>query len=501
MRYRDLIEILKEKYEIDVLTNTNSPKIIDIHLLNNNNIDNWDKHVLYIGKFTHLKNIPDKPIMLLCVNDHPTLPKGSNCSHIHNEDMYNIFNLAKDLIFESLQAERLLFKLSLMALEGKNIVSLINIAASLLGNALILVDTNTKILAHSTIYEIADPLWVQNIENGYYSHEFIQKLHSSIELKVWNKKGSETQFITFPGDKQRKLVARITQENHLIGALIMIEHHTTIKRSHMLQLPQVGRILFDAFNKNPSSGEVHESFYSTLLNNILDEPDVSKTIEIIPILENHFTETMHVIVARFVHPVENRYLKHIVNMKLKQIFPDGYSVRYKGYMAILVSKISQEDKDNLIKLSQLENIVIGISWPFINIVEFKKYFNQAVASVKYAQYFTQKSCVVDYTDFSYYDLLHNYKGKISLKNFCHPALKVLREYDNNNNTEFYITLRTYLDYNKKLQATAEALFIHRNSLIYRLNRIKQLTGIDLDCVSVIYSLIDSFRIEHFLNVI
>ncbi|WP_092329593.1 helix-turn-helix domain-containing protein [Desulfosporosinus hippei] len=50
-----------------------------------------------------------------------------------------------------------------------------------------------------------------------------------------------------------------------------------------------------------------------------------------------------------------------------------------------------------------------------------------------------------------------------------------------------------------LRATAEALFVHRNTLIYRINHINQLTNLDLNNINAVHALIDSFRIKKFLN--
>jgi len=165
----------------------------------------------------------------------------------------------------------------------------------------------------------------------------------------------------------------------------------------------------------------------------------------------------------------------------------------------LVPSISINQKEELANLAQHEDINIGISWSFTNILEFKRHFKQAVASIKQSQSLGYTNQVFDYTDFSYYDLLYNYTGKIPLHHYCHPALQILREYDQTNKTELYLTLRTYLEYNKNLRATAEALFLHRNSLTYRINRINELTGLDFNNIHIMHSLIDSFRIEAFLS--
>lgn len=60
------------------------------------------------------------------------------------------------------------------------------------------------------------------------------------------------------------------------------------------------------------------------------------------------------------------------------------------------------------------------------------------------------------------------------------ALHVLKDYDSKNNTELYKTLKIYLKLERNALQTAKALFIHRSSLFYRIERITQLTKINLD---------------------
>lgn len=498
VRYNELVQLLQETYAIQPRSGGCSPVITDIRLLDGNE-QQWHEHVLYVGSIAELKSPPHQPIMLLAVDEPPALPEGSCYAKIRNEDLYDLFKAAQEFIAEDLRGDAIFFELAQMALYEKNIAGIINTAAALLGNALILVNSAHKVLVHSTNYEIVDPLWVQNIERGYYSYEFVQKVRTNRDMQEWSKQGSETQLITLPGDKQPKLVARITQEGHVIGALIMIEHHTPIGRIHLRLLPMVGKLLFDAFNRETASGSVHGSLYSSILYNLLDESDISNTLEYINLSRISFPAEMVVVVARYVLRMENRFLKRAFSTELERIFPQGHPVQYKSYMGILVPSVSVKQTDQLAKLAQNENVSVGLSWPFVDIVDFKRHFYQAVTAIKLAQRFGRTSRVFDYSDFYYYDLLNNYTGKIPLQQYCHPALKVLRDYDRDNGTELYATLRTYLENEKNLRATAEALFIHRNTLIYRINRINQLIKLDLGNIQVAHALMDSFRIEKFLN--
>jgi DNA-binding PucR family transcriptional regulator len=59
-------------------------------------------------------------------------------------------------------------------------------------------------------------------------------------------------------------------------------------------------------------------------------------------------------------------------------------------------------------------------------------------------------------------------------------LKPLRDYHQAHYGDLVKTLAAYLKHGGNSTQTADALFLHRNSLRYRLARIRAITGIDLD---------------------
>lgn len=61
-----------------------------------------------------------------------------------------------------------------------------------------------------------------------------------------------------------------------------------------------------------------------------------------------------------------------------------------------------------------------------------------------------------------------------------PDSNALINYDRENKTELYRTLQVYLEHERNSLQTAKTLFIHRSSLVYRLERIQKITRIDLD---------------------
>ncbi len=63
---------------------------------------------------------------------------------------------------------------------------------------------------------------------------------------------------------------------------------------------------------------------------------------------------------------------------------------------------------------------------------------------------------------------------------CHPAVLKLKMHDENMGTDFVRTILSYLFNNKSLSQSAKELFIHKNTLSYRLNAINELVKIEYD---------------------
>jgi len=119
----------------------------------------------------------------------------------------------------------------------------------------------------------------------------------------------------------------------------------------------------------------------------------------------------------------------------------------------------------------------GISNPFSDIMQLRYYDDQASIAVSYgARQPGQASRLKDYS--LAYAL--NVLKKENADTIRHSALERLRKYDHEHGTQFLETLRIYMINERNQVKTADQLFLHRNSLYYRINRILEITGINLD---------------------
>ncbi|EMY32465.1 transcriptional regulator [Arthrobacter crystallopoietes BAB-32] len=74
----------------------------------------------------------------------------------------------------------------------------------------------------------------------------------------------------------------------------------------------------------------------------------------------------------------------------------------------------------------------------------------------------------------------------------------LLEHDRDKHSELVRTLRTYLEQQRSWQKTADALFTHRQTVIYRIRRIGELTGLDMTETSTLAQLWFALQIHEAL---
>ena len=138
--------------------------------------------------------------------------------------------------------------------------------------------------------------------------------------------------------------------------------------------------------------------------------------------------------------------------------------------------------------------VVGVSDEYKNFALTPYYYKQACIAHDYGKKSDSMLWCHQFEDFALEYMLKNACGDIPPQHVCLGGLQDLIAYDNKNETELYKTLKVYLQNERNAVHTAKELFIHRSTLFYRLDRIKELIHIDLDNPSTRLYINISYRI-------
>lgn len=121
----------------------------------------------------------------------------------------------------------------------------------------------------------------------------------------------------------------------------------------------------------------------------------------------------------------------------------------------------------------------GISREFSDLLNFSIYRRQASHALSIGLDLHIQGTYYQYKDYPLQSILLPRVKKMAKADYIPPVLEEIKQYDDKNSTEFLLTLRTWLHYLQNTSDTAAALHIHRNTLMYRLNKIEELFDLSL----------------------
>jgi purine catabolism regulator len=124
-------------------------------------------------------------------------------------------------------------------------------------------------------------------------------------------------------------------------------------------------------------------------------------------------------------------------------------------------------------------LICGLSGPANALAEWPAVLQQAVLAMQLAQRLHMNS-VSRFDSLGINELLSQLEQSPALQRFCDLIIGPLVQYDKEHRSSHVGTISAYFDHHGNVSQTADALFIHRNTLLYRLERIQEMTGQDLD---------------------
>lgn len=167
---------------------------------------------------------------------------------------------------------------------------------------------------------------------------------------------------------------------------------------------------------------------------------------------------------------------------------------------IHVDTIFNDIKNNI--CSRFSSLIthIGLGSDHKNISKMRQSYREAVFCLKLCKEYEHSACIL-YRSAGIYKLLNKINNRQILKDFFIETLGDLIVYDQENNTEFLETLCVYFDENENTQQTVSRLFVHRNTLKYRLKRIEEILGFSLTDAEEKMNIQIAFKIRKYLELI
>ena len=141
---------------------------------------------------------------------------------------------------------------------------------------------------------------------------------------------------------------------------------------------------------------------------------------------------------------------------------------------------------------------VGVGGTCGSPLDFPRSYREALLALRIQRVANGTERVTLFEDLGLYRLLANMADLSLVEVFVHDWLGSLIDYDEQRGADLVATLTSYLEYGGNYEATAQALAVHRNTLKYRLQRIREISGRELGDPDTSFNLQLATRAWHVL---
>jgi purine catabolism regulator len=145
-----------------------------------------------------------------------------------------------------------------------------------------------------------------------------------------------------------------------------------------------------------------------------------------------------------------------------------------------VLALAAELQESILQLLPEITVSVGIGRPHRQLIDLRQSYYEASYAIKIRKLKGEPGVIASFDDLGSYGLLLGLQDTLSLEVFYDSVLGKLQEYDEQNTSDLVKSLANFLEANGHWGDAAEKLFVHRHTLRYRMKRVEEITGRDLD---------------------
>ena len=320
-----------------------------------------------------------------------------------------------------------------------------------------------------------DQEWDTILETGANSLGFLMSIQ---DILKYQKTHTEVLNFSLEGTPYGSVYKSLFQERLWIGRMLLLESHHKLTKGELQLFDSLSKMIENWLIAN--NEELYMKEETAIFRDLIENKSVSK-------------EEMHHVLRmagwkeedpkqfiRIEIPKNDSEIARALFLQLERAFSDFYVI-FSPNVLLLLADLA------IMSVNDIWEILSGIlkkcglcavaSFVFEDVYALAAYNEQCTITYNYTLKEAGKLYLCE--DYALECICSMIRTKVPgvLK---HPALLQLKKYDEANDAQLLNTLSIYLRNNCNMARTARILNLHRNSLLYRLNQIKELTDIDFD---------------------
>jgi len=379
-------------------------------------------------------------------------------------------------------------------LRGENLDHLVEMVGLLLDNPVVIIGQSFEIVSYTRNFEVENELWQNAVKRGFITLEF------GATLNNWDQFVHEGQaYIEFSkiDSQNKRRFYQITYQDCVIGYLNVLECNHSLdekeEEDYRFACKVIAKELF--LQKERYHPDLNIQDEDILLDLYYDrfksKEHLFHRASHLDIYNHKIYQVITCDISQLIsYNVETDDLKN----KLKGMFGDAVIIIVGHILVILLCGNLFKSDVRINKFLAQNKLEFNVSNMFNELFDFKTYFLKAKEARLLKKYLKNKSRVVFYNDIKLYESLSLALEKVDFMDLVDSRVIKIQLYDLVNGTNYLETIRAYLENEKSVQAVAESLYIHRNTVNYRIKKIKELFDINFDNYDQIVQLYISTKI-------
>ena len=404
------------------------------------------------------------------------------------------------------------FTLLRLASNASTLQEICQLAYEILGNPIFIEDRSSVKLAFTQDIKVADPSWERDIVEGARKAstktEQVQDMRYNFESSGKDHMPviANDDYMPYP-----RLIKAMYIHGMHVATMVCVGYFKTFTDDDVELVEILSKFVethFEAENYHLTTSEYAiDNFIIRLLNGeSFSKEAIREHIRALNWSPKCYNYIFDVFIASdHIEPGENiDYDLGLIIDEFRMI-PSCYSVQYDNHLVCLYrsdTKFLNWDANALpfSQILQKYHMRAGVSGPLGNLTLLYTGYKQAQGMSNIASVL-QKADVLyyPYDEYAFYQMMELTETSQSLKSFCHQKILDLEEYDTQHNTDLVPTLHVYLESYRSIAHTAKIMFIHRNTVSYRINKCFELLGTRIESGSELFSFTFSLRILEYSN--
>lgn len=306
-------------------------------------------------------------------------------------------------------------------------------------------------------------------------------------LKTYSTHGAAVWDGISPDDAGHCLYVNLFDGGNYKGRFFILQVNRKFRKSDFLLAECIAQRVNMILNrKKPGDNWQYHSMDDIVYALLEGRPqDLAETSLLLNMMRWGKSDQYMVLRAQSQQPDTTSVLDHVIHGDLINAFPGSYVMLIRKQQCVVInltkSKVSAAHvRYTIAPLCRDYFMYVGISSPVRGIRSLEAAFHQADIALREAFVMQNERWVIPFSTCALDVMLRNIQIGLQPIHLVSPELLYLMEFDQKRGTQYFETLKGYLLNERDIPRAAEALIVHRSTLIYRIKKIISMTNLNLE---------------------